>query len=102
MENYMKNTYQMTALQMYIHALIMDAYILGRLFKRQSMIDQENIIIYAGEGHTSTYCEFLEFIGCTRILNIPVKFHKNEKKQLIHNQVVEFSKEDKKKSFLFN
>ena len=94
--------YNVTALQMFVINLVMDAYVLGRLFKQQSMSIQENIIIYAGNAHTIVYREFLEYIGCVKVLNIPVAYHYNEKKKRVPTQIIRFKEVDKKKSFLFN
>jgi hypothetical protein len=97
-----KVTYKLSPIQVFINCLIMDAYILGRLFKRQSMIDQENIIIYVGDAHSVLYCEFLESIGFTKTLNIDVAYHYNEeKKRRDYDQIIHFTQKDKEKSFLF-
>ena len=78
-----------------VYSNIMDIYILARMFRTFSKTpaeDPENIIVYAGDSHTDFYNEFFEYINATKIIEI-----RREAK----NQYIEFSEENKRKSFLF-
>lgn len=75
-----------------IQSVIMDIYVLGRLFKNESR-NQKNIIIYCGNYHAAKYKAFLNFIGITPIVSI-------EENPL--TPILKFSKNNKTKSFLFN
>ena len=79
-----------------IFSNIMDTYLLGRIFRtypNHSGGSAENIIIYAGSGHTQRYTSFLSYIGADKTIAIANKQSPS---------YLEFRDELKARSFLFN
>ena len=80
----------------HIFSKVMDTYLLGRIFRtypKHSGGSAENIIIYAGNGHTELYISFLSYIGANKTIDIL-------NKQSRH--YLEFKDAHKAVSFLFN
>ena len=80
----------------FIHAYsnIMDTYTLARMFRtfhKTPADDPENIIVYAGDDHAKYYTDFLNYINADKIIEIKAKM----------GRYIEFSEENKRKSFLF-
>ena len=73
---------------------LMDTYTLARMFRtfhKTPADDPENIIVYAGDNHAEYYTDFLNYINADKIIEINSKT----------NRYIEFSEENKHKSFLF-
>ena len=76
---------------------LMDTYTLARMFRtfyKTPADDPENIIVYAGGGHARYYTDFLNYINADKIIEINTTDIKK-------NRYIEFSEENKYKSFLF-
>ena len=77
-----------------VYSNLMDTYTLARMFRtfhKTPADDPENIIVYAGDGHAKYYTDFLNYINADKIIEINSKT----------NRYIEFSEENKHKSFLF-
>ena len=62
-----------------------------RTFHKTPADDPENIIVYAGDNHAEYYTDFFNYINADKIIEINSKT----------NRYIEFSEENKHKSFLF-
>lgn len=77
-----------------VYSNLMDTYTLARMFRtfhKTPADDPENIIVYAGDGHARYYSDFLNYINADKIIEINTKI----------GPYIEFSEENKHKSFLF-
>ena len=84
-------------------ARLMDYYAMVRLLKSESNDNdfKENVIIYTGNAHAKTYCECLKQLKCFEVI-LEIKDEIEENKMVLEYNFVEFTQENKKKSFLFN
>jgi hypothetical protein len=77
-----------------VYSNLMDTYTLARMFRtfhKTPADDPENIIVYAGDSHAKYYTDFLNYINADKIIEINTET----------NRYIEFSEENKHKSFLF-
>ena len=84
-------------------ARLMDYFAMVRLLKSESNDNdfKENVIIYTGNAHAKTYCECLKQLKCFEVI-LEIKDEIEENKMVLEYNFVEFTQENKKKSFLFN
>ena len=84
-------------------ARLMDYYAMTRLLKSESNNNdfKENVIIYTGNAHAKTYCECLKQLKCFEVI-LEIKDEIEENKMVLEYNFVEFTQENKNKSFLFN
>ena len=76
-----------------IYVSIMDVYGLARMFRTfGGTSPPENIIVYAGDDHTKTYCDFLDYINARHVISKSLRGNDN---------YVSFNLTDKARSFLF-
>ena len=79
-----------------VYSNLMDIYTLARMFRtfhKTPTDDPENIIVYSGNLHADRYNKFLDHIKAEKIIEI---------KGNTNDMYIEFSEENKRKSFLFN